>query len=60
MESFTEISDIDAIIEQADEPELDLDDDIPLAPPTSRINLSVSLSKQQSYTLHLSFVPLCE
>lgn len=41
MESFTEISDIDAIIEQADEPDLELDDDLPLAPPTSRINLSV-------------------
>ncbi|KAJ1393787.1 P-loop containing nucleoside triphosphate hydrolase [Sesbania bispinosa] len=35
LESFTEVSDIDAIIEQADEPQLDL----PPAPPTFLINL---------------------
>lgn len=39
LESYTEVSDIDAILEQADEPDLELDDDLPLAPPTSRINL---------------------
>lgn len=40
LESFTEVSDIDAIIEQADE---DVDEqqllDIPLPPPTALINL---------------------
>ncbi|GAU19965.1 hypothetical protein TSUD_273000 [Trifolium subterraneum] len=39
LESFTEVSDIDAIIEQADEDHEQELIDLPLPPPTSRINL---------------------
>jgi large subunit GTPase 1 len=40
LESFTEVSDIDAIIEQADEDHEQQELlDLPLPPPTSRINL---------------------
>ncbi|MCI27640.1 large subunit GTPase 1, partial [Trifolium medium] len=38
LESFTEVSDIDAIIEQADEDHEQELLDLPLPPPTSRIN----------------------
>ncbi|KAK2380022.1 GTPase LSG1-2 [Trifolium repens] len=42
LESFTEVSDIDAIIEQADEDHEQQELlDLPLPPPTSRINLDV-------------------
>ncbi|PNY00613.1 large subunit GTPase-like protein, partial [Trifolium pratense] len=41
LESFTEVSDIDAIIEQNDEDHEQELLDLPLPPPTSRINLDV-------------------